>query len=692
MDFAEEYDDADLSEVTKKFLSPIPVHSHDYLFVAASQKLTHLGLRIKPLVAASSPTKRIGGQTYKLGEKEMADHWDSASAASRQLWKRLPEVRYHEKSETYRTPATSFALEVINRSWPREQLVFVNETAQQIFRASSAIEALGHQTVRRAAEFKLSGTVPKPPDCWRERAEARLSPYQQTATCLALRSDAFALFMDRGTGKTACFIQRVCTEAQLLSSGQMKGGVPRRGGGRMMLVLVLCPAQVRLNWQREFEKFATVPGKVAVIRGDKATRVNRIAEVIAPEDDLLFSVAVVSYDSARTTLEWLQQMPWDITVADESHFFKDRSSLRWKTAITLRDSSKRRQILTGSPIGNTPMDLWAQLEFLREGASGFSTFKAFKDFHGIWKQHNYYAQQGVAKLIGLKHVPLLQERLARMSFSVTKEEAGLMLPDKVRSVVEVEMSLHQAKVYSRVSEELALELKDSMGKVVDEMTIGHVLTKLLRLAQITSGFITFDGKVDPDGNVLKQKRVEELAPTNPKVDALMELLQDPERDPRAKTIVWCNFIQNIERISGELTKAGIKHGTYFGGVSAQERDKLVDAFNCDPEFKVLVCNPQTAAEGLNLLGYDTRNPGATDTYCDLEVFFSSNWSAILRSQAEDRAHRRGTRMPVQVVDLIVPGTIDEEIMKRVNGKLDMAASTLNLREVLRSVLNLTEAA
>jgi SNF2 family DNA or RNA helicase len=452
----------------------------------------------------------------------------------------------------------------------------------------------------------------------------------------------------------------------------------------MIRALIICPQQVRLNWQREFDKFATCKGKVSIMRGDLHDRVRKIAEMINAEDGLQFSATICAYDSYVRTSTYIGLVEWDIVVTDECHYYKDPRTNRWQEIRNCQ--AKYKVAMSGSPIGNSPMDLWSQLEFLGDGFSGFRSYKAFRKFHGIYEKVQQTGAHGVEKLVGVKNIPLLQERLARLSFAVTKAEAGLSLPDKTYSIYEVQMEPYQAKCYAKLQDQLALEIEDKMsGEIVDEVTIKNILTQLLRLAQITSGYITYDEKRDELGNVLAERRTEELCPVNPKFEAIKDLLTE-DRDPRAKTVIWCTFKHNIHRISRGLTELGILHGCYHGDVPLDERDRLVDEFNNNPNFKVLVCNPQTAGEGLNLLGYNLKNPELTDTFCDMEIFFSINWSAIGRAQAEDRIHRRGTRMPVQVIDLIVPGSIDEEIHSNVTEKRKMAATVADLKSTLTKVL------
>jgi SNF2 family DNA or RNA helicase len=332
------------------------------------------------------------------------------------------------------------------------------------------------------------------------------------------------------------------------------------------------------------------------------------------------------------------------------------------------------------------MDLWTQLEFLGKGLSGFETFAGFKASFGKWKTIDVGAR-GVEKLTGLRNVPLLQERLVRLTFAITKKEAGLRLPDKVHDFHEVEMTAHQRDMYERVKSELLVEMQDKLTGDVDALAVHHILTRLLRLQQVTGGHITWDPVVDEEGNVVRAKRVERIVKPNPKVEAVVEMLEDPDRDPLAKTIVWCHFVPEIELLSEVLEARGHQHVTYYGAISHKIRERREESFNHDPATRVMVCNAQTAGEGLNLLGYDWEEKSPQlDTYVDHAIFFSCNWSALDRKQAEDRSHRRGMKMPVRYTDLVVPSTIDDQIRAKVRLKKEMADETLNIESVLREVL------
>jgi len=283
----------------------------------------------------------------------------------------------------------------------------------------------------------------------------------------------------------------------------------------------------------------------------------------------------------------------------------------------------------------------------------------------------------------------MQERLSRLTFSISREEAGLNLPPKVPLTFEVNMSPKQFEYYKKLATQLAIEIKSDMAKGANKtLTAEHILTKLLRLQQICSGYITWDAVIDPDTGLPRQeKRTEQIDSSNPKIDALVSYYFDPQRDPNSKMVIWCCFVEDIRAISQRLSIEGIRHGTYYGATPDSEREGLEDAFNKDPELKVLICNPQTAGEGLNLHGYDVDKPDEYESYCGDVIFYSMNWSYIQWAQAQDRAHRRGTRMPVNIIDLMVPGTIDEEIRDRVRAKENQAMTIQDINAILENVLD-----
>jgi len=494
-----------------------------------------------------------------------------------------------------------------------------------------------------------------------------------------LGQEGGAYFMQQGTGKTPTVLAEIFYEAAQVWKREH----------RMYRAIVVCPKNVRLNWQREVHKFATIPARVAVLRGGKIDRIKILANAVRPvaDDDSQFVIVICSYESLCRTWSLLKSAnwDWDMGVLDESHYIKDPTRARCKVAWELREKCRRRRVLTGTPITNGIHDLHAQLEFLGDGLSGFMSHFNFKSLYGRWERRE--GGRGGEKYCGVQNMPLLQERLARTAYIITKEEAMPDLPEKVYDIYEVTMSPAQRKIYmeaqSKLMVEIEAELAEGEGKT---LTVSHILTKLLRLAQITAGYVKWDGDYDDEGNPLGNGEIEQLIP-NPKVDAILEMLA--EKSPQDKTIIWCCFVPSIKAISAALTAKGIKHVMYYGGTSDKDRAEAERAFNEDADCKVFLGNPAAGGVGLNLWGYRPDWEGTEKDHgcnCTHVIYFAMNWNYAHRSQSEDRAHRRGTRTNVRVTDLTVPGTIDEEIRDRVLGKKLVAYNVQDIREILSAVL------
>jgi SNF2 family DNA or RNA helicase len=344
--------------------------------------------------------------------------------------------------------------------------------------------------------------------------------------------------------------------------------------------------------------------------------------------------------------------------------------------------------LTGTPVANSIIDLYGQLEFLGPGLSGFSTFKAFREYYTRYERRN-----GRMISTGYQELPMMQERLARLSFMISKEEALPALPDKMYDMHEVGLSKRQLDFYIRLQHELAVEAEEMMARdeaagVSKQITANNILTRMLRLAQITAGFVKWDPQYTDDGDEIEGTgSIEHLVP-NPKIEALVDILK--EKGPKDKTIIWSCFVSAIEAIHERLTQEGIEHVLYYGAVKDRDREEAMRRFNEDPNCPVFLGNPATCKEGVNLWGYIPEWEGTDRDHgcnCNHVIYYIQDWSMIKRSQSEDRSHRRGTRCHIRYTDLVVPTTIDEEIRARVLGKKINAEEIQDVRAIMEAVLS-----
>lgn len=650
-----------LSGATSKALEPDELANTDYLEIGLDDD----GRRFTLKAVAMYKGAATGHQ---------------ASFNARAAWyKRIPEVHASKhKVDVYFAAATDFTALVISHQWPPERLIFKSAAAQTIYEFLLMRFLAQTQNAVIGADFKVNGNVPEMPEDFVEHPDPamRLAPYQKVGFRMSIMQECFMLLMQQGTGKTPISIARINYEARRARLGK-DGKI-----ARMYRVLIICPRQARLNWSNEIERFTVSQGKITILRGGQHRRVRGIIDAVTDDPECEFSACICGFETVDNTWEFIGTVPWDLVIIDEGHKIRNQASQRSQACRRLRETTLRRMELTGTPIVNQVFDMWAQWEFLADGMSGFLVYKNFRGFYGKFERQGGKGG-GVERLLAMKNLPLVQERLARTSFSITKKEAGLNLPEKRYDVYEVQMSPKQREYYVQISKQLALQIQQDLKN--KEMTANNILTRMLRLAQITSGHVKWDAQFNDDGEEIEGGRIEQISAENPKVEALIEMLKDMEDDnPECKTLVWACWREDIRVICERLKAEGIPYLEYHGGISDAKRAEAVAAFNKDPKYKVFVLNQKAAAEALNLLGYDYETMTKEDatTYTGLEVYFSQNWSPDERGQSEDRAHRRGTRGDVLIRDLMVPGTIDEEIRTRVYHKRDTAATIQDVKDIL----------
>lgn len=507
------------------------------------------------------------------------------------------------------------------------------------------------------ANFKLNGSVPD--HDLELHPDFTLSSYQQVAAVNMHMLEAYSLFMEQGTGKTPIVIADICNSAKKLEDN------------RVFLSTIICPNSVRMNWQKELEKFTTIDLDVTVLRGGKFKKIDQLTEAVGSRKQA--SVVVMGYDTVRSIWDALQFVPWDSGYADESHYIKGPKTKRTTYLHYLRNNTAKRGILTGTPIANTHNDLWGQLEFLGQGYSGFMTFDGFKKFYGTYDRSK--GRDGIQKLVGVQNMPFMKKRLANYSIQFTKEEVLPYLPKKSYDIFEIEMSKQQAEVYKQVANDLMTEIDEK------ELTVNNILTMMLRLGQITSGYVKFDKVVSDEGVVLDRGEVKYFD-ENPKVEALKQILS--EKTTKQKTIIWACGRPEIFKLIEELGDSAV---SYFGDTNEHDREEAVRRFNDDPTCTIFIGNPSCSGAGLNLLGYNHEDPEDQwlDTNCDHMIYYSMNWSMVHRQQSEARPHRRGTRVPIRITDLCVPMTIDETIRARVVEKKMDAMEISDIRDILKEI-------
>lgn len=429
--------------------------------------------------------------------------------------------------------------------------------------------------------------------------------------------------------------------------------------GHISGALVLAPKGVYRNWsEKEIPTHLPDDIKRELLvwnAAASASQKDKLAKQIKNWDGKTLQVMVFNIESLisekgrKLIADFIKRHNGNVfALVDESTCIKNHKAKRTKAAVDIGKMCKIRRIATGSPVTNSPLDLYSQCAFLNKSMLGFGSYYAFKNtFADIEKVQNRQGQH-YEKILSYKNLDKLSEIISKFSYRVTKKEC-LDLPDKVYVTRDVELTPEQIKAYMEM-EKYQFALLKSGEESFHEMSAQVILTKLLRLHQILCG--TF---VNDEGELIRLP--------NKRIEALKDVLAETS----GKVIIWATYLADIYAISDLLeSEYGAESFVkYYGETSSDDRVKAINSFQ-DPTSPVrfFLGNVQTAGRGITL------------TEASTVIYYSNNFSLELRQQSEDRAHRVGQKNNVTYVDLVVRGSLDEKIIKSLIEKRNIANEVL----------------
>lgn len=417
--------------------------------------------------------------------------------------------------------------------------------------------------------------------------------------------------------------------------------------GKIDRVLVVAPTSVCSVWPHDLNQFAAFPWEARVLLGDKKKRLKSLNELENWPFEAL-RIAVINYESTHREgiFEALAAYKPDLIVCDESQRIKNPSAAQSKALHKLGDAAPFRMILSGTPVQNNAVDLYSQYRFLDPAVYG-ANFYAFKNRYCIMGGY------GQHQIVGYRNMDELVEKEHSVAYRVTKEEC-LDLPQQTFINRYVQFTDAEQAIYEQLRKSSFLELETG-----ENVTATTILTMYLRLMQLTGGFLTADESTRP-------KQV-----NTAKLDALADIVDDYVVDAGKKLVIFARFRAEIAAIENLLRLRKIQYGSIYGDVPMEERGKIVEDFQTNPDTKVFVAQIQTAGLGITLHAASTA------------VFYSYDYNYANYAQALARIHRIGQRLPVTYIHLVVDGSIDEKILAALENKEDMAKTVVDSwREVL----------
>lgn len=443
---------------------------------------------------------------------------------------------------------------------------------------------------------------------------------QEEALNFALVHPQCMLDMDMGTGKT-----RVAIDAAFARDNVRK-------------VLVVCPKAVVPVWRENLKKFAPDSGWSCwdLQKGSVKAKAESMAEFLKVRADKMF--VIVNYDSV-----WRKEMgdlvlksDFDMVILDESHRAKAAGSKVSKYLAMLGRRVWYKMCLSGTPMANSPLDVYGQYRFLDQRIFGTNHYLFLQDYAIMGGPDRNF-------VVGYKNQQDLYKKFNSIAYHCKMSDIAsrIKLPPSLPTTNRrVDIPAKDRKVMKQLAKEFVAECGDGSHVVVN-----NVLTKLLRMQQICSGFCIVQESVFDDG------MIQEL--NTSKEDALSDMLTDI--DVSDSVVVFCQFRHDLEAIRRATQKTG---RTYF---------ELSGSANTLSEWKecgggVIGVQVQAGAEGVDM------------TKANHAIYFSVPHSLALYNQSKARLYRPGQSRPVSFCHLIAEGTVDESLFKSLERKEDIIDS------------------
>lgn len=399
--------------------------------------------------------------------------------------------------------------------------------------------------------------------------------------------------------------------------------------------LVVAPTTLIFNWQQEIEKFC--PSLKTYIHWGAA----RNKET---KEWKKYDIILTSYGTLTNDIDYIRKFKFNIAVLDESQAIKNPSSLRFKAVCLLK--ANLRLSLTGTPIENNTVELFAQMQYLNPGYLGTLNFFRKEFSNAIDKQKDKKQARELSKMIR----PFILRR--------KKEEVAKELPEKTENILYCNMDEQQKKVYEYFKDEIRNMLLTKIDEQGMDKARFNVLEGLLKLRQICDSPALLNTK-------------EDYGKDSVKVDELTRHIKN--KTGKHKILIFSQFLGMLKLIREELEKENIPYA-YLDG-STKDRGQQVEKFQKNEECRAFLLSIKAGGFGLNL------------TKADYVYIMDPWWNPAVETQAIDRAHRIGQEKHVFAYKMVCKDTIEEKILQLQEKKQQLASDIISTDKGFVSTLS-----
>ena len=438
--------------------------------------------------------------------------------------------------------------------------------------------------------------------------------HQREAISLVNGQAGSLLDMEMGTGKTRVALEVLDQE--------------RRRSAFEKPALILAPKNVLNVWKAEMERYAPALCNflLELPSGGQA-----MAEALAERNRGLPFILLLNYEMIPN--KWmgyalLKQPAWSVLVCDESHRLKAPGGATSRRVRAIAGRSDRRLLMTGTPIPHSPLDIYAQMKIL-DSKWEPRTVDKFK------QRYAHFGDRHIPQRItGWQNLGDLQKRIAPYKYSVSLDQV-MDLPAGTTEVVHTILSPSARKAYDELKEEFVTQIASG------EISTFNVLTRTLRLQQMTSG--TFD--IDGERHVID--------------DGKEEMLRQIFRSSERPVVVFTRFRADLDTVHRAAAHVGHESAELSG--RAKDLEKWQDA---EDQPRVVAVQMQAGGLGVDM------------TRADRCIFYNTGYSAGDYWQCRARVRRAGQTRTTQFIHLIAKDTVDEVAYQAILDRTNVGAALM----------------
>jgi len=402
-------------------------------------------------------------------------------------------------------------------------------------------------------------------------------------------------------------------------------------------ILIVCPASLKLNWAAEIRKWMT-DYNLAILSGKKATLKNWENGVLVTSKTAQKHITIINYDIISDWLSLLKQSSFDLVIADEIHFAKNRNAKRTKAVIELGKKFKQFIGLSGTPIINRPVEFFNALNLINPNL--FSSFWTYTKKYCA-ARHTRFGWD----FSGSSNTDELHRIVSEVMIRRKKEDVLKELPPKIRTVVPLEID--NRKEYNEAEDNVLNELEEAIKAKVKKIRENEKLSNKQKKEAIYKAGLAKNAAARMVMERLKQKAVQG------KMGAVKKWIKD-YLETENKLVIFATHTKTLDLLEEEFGGICVR---IDGSVKTEDRQKAVEDFQENSKIRLFLGNIKAAGVGLTL------------TAANATCFIEFPWTIGDVVQGEDRVHRIGqTSDSVHAYFLTATKTIDEDIMELLEQK------------------------